>query len=201
VGRQIWSGAQEIAPDDREKKIAVLRLLVAFAIVTRLYLRGEPVNAELQELMPSSQYSKLKTVDSPPLEIILLIGEYIQQQFDRKTMQPPQVVPLQQSINMLVDSWIGCERILKTPMPLAYAIHLKQLVFLFCVLLPFQIVGQIGWLTGPTLAVVSFTLFGIEKIGIEIENPFGYDPNDLPLDGICNNLRQSIEDIISFEPR
>lgn len=27
-------------------------------------------------------------------------------------------------------------------------------------------------------------MFGIDEIGVEIEDPFGYDPNDLPLDAI-----------------
>jgi putative membrane protein len=29
---------------------------------------------------------------------------------------------------------------------------------------------------------VSFSLLGIKAIGLEIENPFGYDGNDLPWD-------------------
>jgi putative membrane protein len=44
------------------------------------------------------------------------------------------------------------------------------------------------------VALISFTLFGIEQIGIEIENPFGYDSNDLPLDAICNTMLRNIED-------
>jgi ion channel-forming bestrophin family protein len=48
--------------------------------------------------------------------------------------------------------------------------------------------------------LVSFTLFGIEAIGVEIENPFGTDPNDLPLDAICNTIERNIEDLISIEP-
>ena len=31
------------------------------------------------------------------------------------------------------------------------------------------------------VGLVAFTVFGIEEIGLEIENPFGHDPNDLPL--------------------
>jgi len=37
----------------------------------------------------------------------------------------------------------------------------------------------------------------IEEIGIEIENPFGYDANDLPLDAICHTINSNIEDYIS----
>jgi ion channel-forming bestrophin family protein len=47
---------------------------------------------------------------------------------------------------------------------------------------------------------VSFTLFGIEAIGLEIENPFGYDANDLPLDAICNTMKRNIDDLITLTP-
>jgi ion channel-forming bestrophin family protein len=94
----------------------------------------------------------------------------------------------------------SCERILRTPMPLAYAIHLKQLLFLYCLLLPFQVVDELRWCTAPAIALVSFTLFGIEAIGVEIENPFGTDPNDLPLDKICDTVECNIDDLIGMEP-
>jgi putative membrane protein len=61
-------------------------------------------------------------------------------------------------------------------------------------------VAPLGLWTGPMVALVSFTLFGIEEIGIEIENPFGYDANDLPLDAICATMRRNIEDLITLTP-
>ena len=107
---------------------------------------------------------------------------------------------MQKLLDMLVDNLGACERILKTPMPLAYAIHLKQLLLLYCFLLPFQIVANLHWWTGLISALLSFTLLGIEAIGLEIENPFGYDENDLPLDAICKTMRLNIDDLISLTP-
>jgi len=43
-------------------------------------------------------------------------------------------------------------------------------------------------------------LFGIEAIGLEIENPFGHDINDLPLDVICHTMKRNIDDLISLSP-
>jgi putative membrane protein len=62
------------------------------------------------------------------------------------------------------------------------------------------VVGSVGWLTGPVVILISFTLFGIEEIGIEIENPFGHDPNDLPLDAICATMLRNIEDLMTLKP-
>jgi ion channel-forming bestrophin family protein len=104
---------------------------------------------------------------------------------------------MQLHITELSNSIGGCERILKTPIPLAYGIHLKQLLLIYNLTLPFQFVGELGWYSVIIVAIISFTLFGIEEIGIEIENPFGTDKNDLPLDTICETIKKNIESLQS----
>ncbi len=189
---------EEVEPEDRTKKIAALRLLSAFAIATKLYLRSESVNSELEQLMTPEQYLRLQNISNPPLEIGVWIEEYLQQQFRlNRISNAPQIAAVQSLMRSIVDSQGNYDRILKTPLPLAYNIHLKQLLLLYCLVLPFQIVKDFGWGTVPVIALVSFTILGIEEIGIEIENPFGYDPNDLPLDDICNGLKTNIENLIN----
>ncbi len=200
LARQIWVSIDEISPEDKDNKITALNLLAAFAVTTKLHLRGEAVNSELEELMPSTKYIKLKIMNNPPIEVAFWIGDYLQQQYNRNCINSYQLTSMQELLNNLVDNLGACERILKTPMPLAYAIHLKQLLVLYCLLLPFQIVESLGWWTGLIAALVGFTLFGIEAIGLEIENPFGYDPNDLPLDKICDTMKRNIDDLITLTP-
>ncbi|KAJ3196080.1 hypothetical protein HDU83_006620, partial [Entophlyctis luteolus] len=45
------------------------------------------------------------------------------------------------------------------------------------------------WLGIVVIVIASFTLLGIESIANQIEQPFGYDSNDLRLDSFCNQLR------------
>jgi putative membrane protein len=175
-------------------------LLVAFAVATKLHLRREPLSDELAGLMPADKFHKLAGMNHPPLEIAFWIGDYLHSQYDRALFDSHQLMAMQSLLNTLVDSLGGCERILRTPMPLAYAIHLKQLLLLYCLLVPFQMVESLGWWTGAIAALISFTLFGIEEIGIEIENPFGRDPNDLPLDDICETMLRNIQDLITLPP-
>ncbi|MEH2328671.1 bestrophin family protein [Nostoc sp.] len=200
LARQIWVSVDEISPEDKNKKITALNLLAAFAVTTKLHLRGETVNSELEDLMPSTKYIKLKIMNNPPIEVAFWIGDYLQEQYNRNCLNSYQLTSMQELLNNLVDNLGACERILKTPMPLAYAIHLKQLLILYCFLLPFQIVEQLGWWTGLISALVGFTVFGIEAIGLEIENPFGYDANDLPLDAICETMKRNIDDLITLTP-
>ncbi|MBD2099944.1 bestrophin family protein [Leptolyngbya sp. FACHB-261] len=200
LARQLWMAVTEEEPADRTQKIATLRLLVAFAVAVKLHLRQEPLSAELEALLAPSQYLKLKTMNHPPLEIAFWIGDYLQDQHRRGRLSSHQLTAMHELLDDLVDALGACERILKTPMPLAYAIHLKQLLLIYSFSLPFQMVDQLVWITGPVVALISFTLLGIEAIGIEIENPFGRDPNDLPLDAICSTMLRNIEDLITLRP-
>ena len=200
LARQIWVSVEEREPTDKEAKIAALKLLAAFTVSTKLHLRSEPINEELDTLISQSRFQKLKLMNNPPLEIAFWIEDYLQLQYQRNYLNTYQLNSLKNLLNDLVDCLGGCERILKTPIPLAYAIHLKQLLLLYCFSLPFGMVEDFGLYTGLIVALISFTLLGIEEIGIEIENPFGHDPNDLPLDAICSNLQRNMEDLITLVP-
>jgi putative membrane protein len=200
LARQIWIVVPAKTVADRDRKVAALRSLVAFAVATKLHLRQEPVNDELAGLLAQEKFQKLKGMNNPPLEVAFWIGDYLQNQHRISAIDGFQLTSMQQLLNELVNSLGGCERILKTPMPLAYSIHLKQLLLLYCLSLPFQVVGSLQWWTGPIVALMSFTLFGIEEIGLEIENPFGRDPNDLPLDTICETMLRNINDLMTLSP-
>ena len=83
------------------------------------------------------------------------------------------------AINSLLENLTNFERILRTPIPLAYSIHLHHCVWLYLLAVPFQFVGTHGWGTILIVGLGSFCMLGILSIAYEIENPFGYDDNDL----------------------
>jgi putative membrane protein len=84
-----------------------------------------------------------------------------------------------------LDHQGACERILRTPIPFAYAVHIKQLLMVYLATLPLALVPLMNWGAVPAVIVIAFGLLGIEEAGVEIEDPFGDDPNDLPLENLC----------------
>jgi predicted membrane chloride channel (bestrophin family) len=47
----------------------------------------------------------------------------------------------------------------------------------------------LGWYTPIVIVFVSLFFFGIERIGSEIQDPFGYDENDLPMYAIIETTQ------------
>jgi putative membrane protein len=200
LSRTLWVAVEAKNPQAHSEKVAILKLLVAFAVATKLHLRSEPLNQEVAELMPESCYQKLKVMNNPPLEIAFWISDYLQQEYQQHRINPYQLTAMFRLVDTMVEVLGSCERILKTPIPLAYAIHLRQLIFLYCFITPFQVVNTLHWVTPVVVGIIAFTVFGIEEIGVEIENPFGHDANDLPLDQICRTMQANLEDLIKVEP-
>lgn len=99
------------------------------------------------------------------------------------------------NLGVLNDVLVNTERVLNTPLPIAYAIVISQITWLYVILLPFQLYEALGYITIPATVFASYIILGIFFIGHEIENPFGQDVNDLPLDVFCEQIVQDMETI------
>ncbi|TFK61875.1 UPF0187-domain-containing protein [Pluteus cervinus] len=117
---------------------------------------------------------------------------------------------LTRALAQLVDTLAGLERVQRMPipasfildsLPASYRTHLWTVTSLYCLALPPQIWAPLGWITIPATIVVSFLFFGFILAGEEIEDPFGYDPNDLDLDHLTNDIiRNELRAITSRPP-
>ncbi|KAF2489920.1 UPF0187-domain-containing protein [Lophium mytilinum] len=129
---------------------------------------------------------------SLPLQLTVLVEAYIRRAFGRGWVHGPQASQLTVQVNTLVEAYGRMETIRSTPMPVAHLIHQKQVLALFNCVLPFATVDDFGWWAVPIVAIVAFTLYGIEGIGVQLEDPFGYDKNDIKMDGIIEDTRREV---------
>lgn len=87
------------------------------------------------------------------------------------------------------------ERQLNTQIPFAYISHLHTVLLIYLLSLPFFLVKSLGWVMPPSIAFLAYVIIGLENVSAEIENPFGYDANDLPMDQYCAEICRDIRDI------
>ena len=111
--RQIWVSVEENEPADRKVKEEIMRLLVAFAIAGKLYLRGQSVNRELEGYMPLEWYKKLKNMKHPPIHIAFWISDYLQNEYERGCINPYQLTAMFKLLDTMVEALTGCEGIFK----------------------------------------------------------------------------------------
>ncbi|KAJ3026332.1 UNVERIFIED_CONTAM: hypothetical protein HDU68_005836 [Siphonaria sp. JEL0065] len=200
IGRFIWVFCRPKTPEDIARQIGAMNLLIAFASATKHSLREEPSH-RYSDLGPYVQHLKdfspkvytSKATLPIPLEITLHLQSYLNQY---ATIQ----FPASAAVNALIESLASFQRIKHTPIPAAYRIHLKQTLVVYLLSLPFQLIASpLGWFTIPVTFISCIVMLGIEVIGGEIENPFGFDPNDLPQDEYVDAIREEILQIMASE--
>lgn len=115
---------------------------------------------------------------------------------DRGGLSDYVLAMLEHNCHLLIDIIGACERIHKTPLPFAYVVHLRRSLVAYLGTLPFAMLASFGWATIPIVFAASFVLLGIEEIGVEIEDPFEGDLNDLPLEAITETIQGNVAEYV-----
>lgn len=169
---------------------------MCFPYSCRNQLRGEagigPVAAEL----PVDDVAEVLAAQHSPLAVARKLTAVLEQARRDGHLNDYSMIAADHNIQQLIDYIGACERIRATPMPFAYAVHLRRALIVYCFTLPFALIDKWGWTTVPATLCISYILFGIEEIGVEIEDPFGVDENDLPLDAICQKIEATLRDVL-----
>jgi putative membrane protein len=113
------------------------------------------------------------------------MGKDLRQCLKEGRIDPCLAAAIDATLSALSGAGASCERIRNTPLPFSYTLLLHRTAYLYCFLLPFGLVDSIGFMTPFVVAIVAYTFFGLDALGDEIEEPFGLESNDLPLDAIC----------------
>jgi putative membrane protein len=99
-------------------------------------------------------------------------------------------------LDNLVDSLGACERILNTPIPFSYSLFFKKFIFIYVVTMPLAFVELFEHWSVLISTFVFYALVSMEILAEEIEDPFGTDTNDLPLDEICLRIEENVSQIL-----
>lgn len=160
---------------------------------------GEYLGLTFAESNPRKLIKKsTKNLGNLPLEILIYLSAYLQSIITNGTF--PNGVNqgiFNANLASLNEVLAGTERVLNTPLPVAYSIAISQITWVYVIALPFQLWEALGWITIPGTIVGAYIILGIAAIGCEIENPFGHDVNDLPLERFCQQLEAEITVIAS----
>lgn len=170
-------------------------MLTAYVVCVKENLRGTKNFGMLSSLLNGRQYEKMAAANNPPSVLALFLSGLIKKEIEKGEIPIQITARMEEQVIKLLDAQGGCEKIIKTPLPFVYASLIKQVLFVYLYTLPFALATDMDWATPVVVAVVGFGMFGIEEAGVEIENPFGMQLNDLPLEKICETISKDVVDI------
>lgn len=155
------------------------------------------LNPEYAHILPLGLKGHEEEGLALPIELTALVEAFIKRGHDRGWFHAPGSSQLTVQINNLIDAYGKMETIRYTSYPVAIMIHQRQVLALFGAVLPLAIVEESHWWSIPIVALVMFTLYGIEAIASQLEDPFGYDRNDIKMDAIVEDVRTELSVMLS----
>ena len=81
-------------------------------------------------------------------------------------------------------------------MTIAFVVHMRAFMLIWIIPLPLVLAKSLGWATILVSVLVTVPVLGIEDMTVEIENPFGYDFNDLPLDVFSEDVTKDVREVL-----
>ena len=169
-------------------------LIGAFPFILKEHLRKMDWNLlpdGLQEKMPTG----FADAQHKPNFLLNSLSAIYSTAYKQGKISGEQLIILEDEVSNLMDIQGACERIRNTPIPFGYTIHLKRILLIYLLTLPFGFIKTMGWYSTPFMIMVFYTMVGIELMGEEIEEPFGTDLNDLPFDELATKIQGNVQEI------
>jgi putative membrane protein len=179
-----------VSPEEKEK---ISEQIVSFAFSLKNHLRDSRPSKDLPGIRP---IALIPANYHLPSQVALSIFETVGRWREQNLISDTMMLVLDPNLKAFMDISGACERIKSTPLPVSYRAFMRQGIALNLFVLPWCISPQLNiWLSAPLVLVVSYFLIGLELIAEDIEDPFGVDGDDLPLDQICAGIQKVITEI------
>lgn len=208
-GRKLWGqlvndsrnlalkvkGIDTIPPGDRRK---ISELIISFSYALKHRLRNTLPSTPL----PGVQELSSGEVKNIPVYIAGKIISLVMLWRKEGKIDGYSALQLDTHVSSLMNICGACERIKNTPIAVSYRAFMRQGIALNLLALPWYLSQQFTvWWSLPLVVICSYFLIGIELIAEDIEEPFGYDGDDLPLDNICSGIKDTISEILNVSER
>lgn len=204
-GRRLWGSlvnntrhlaiklSSLIPVTNTEDRAWFARMIPNMVFAMKEHLRKGVIFSELE--LDAETQARLKEVKHVPNAIIAMLYQRVNDLYSRKVIDGYQFFALDKEVKEFSDVIGASERIKNTPIPYSYTMFIKKFIFIYIITLPFAFVTTSGYMTIAIVVIIMYVLLSVELIAEEIEDPFGVDINDLPMDELAGKIRDNVREI------
>jgi putative membrane protein len=182
-------------PADKVTRSFYKKSIPLFAETLFNYLRSDYTKFMLDE----NDHPELKDLDDKkhgPNQVASLIYKKTNLIYKEGKITGDQLIVLNKELTALTEITGACERIKNTPIPLGYSAFIKTFIVLYTATLPIGLVFSMGYFVVAAVPFIFYVLATLEMIGESIEDPFGKDSDDLPIDKIAANIKKHTNELL-----
>jgi len=185
-----------LAIDDKINRSFFRKAIPLYAETLFNHLRSDYTKFMLDEV----EHPEIKSLDDKkhgPNQVGSLIFKKTNILYSEGKISGDQLRILNEEITSLTNVCGSCERIKNTPIPIAYSSFIKIFIIIYSATLPIGYVFSMGYFVCLAVPFIFYVLLTIEMIGESIEEPFGTDTDDLPIDKIATNIKKHTRELLS----
>jgi putative membrane protein len=185
-----------VTDTDAQSQRHFVYTLIAFVYAVKAQLRGTVLTQEQLALLRPQLLPAVNRARFKPVLILSDAANQIGELHKADKLHPVLFTVLDRQLSLLNEDLGGCERLASTPVPFAYSLILHRTVYLYSFLLPFGLVDTVGMMTPLIVAFISYTFLAIDALAEELQEPFGLEPNDLPLDAMAATIEATLREML-----
>jgi putative membrane protein len=181
--------------NDTQSRTFFKTVIPQYAVALKNHLRSESTRLELDE----AAHPELTALDHDkhlPNQLAALLFKKANDLFETGKIKGEQLFIINSELQSFTEICGACERIKNTPIPISYSAFIKKFIFFYVMTLPWGYVFSLDYLVIPVVCFIFYVLASLELVAEEIEDPFGTDSNDLPMDKICDNIKKHIAELL-----
>ena len=186
-----------LATDNKSSRHFYRKMIPTFAQSLYSYLRSDYTTFMLDE----EEHPELKDAFSSkkhgPNHISSLIFQKTNALYKQGEITGNQLIILQNELQDFTNITGACERIKNTPIPQSYSTFLKKFIVIYVSTLPMGYVFSMGYFVVLAVPFIFYVLASLELIAESIEDPFGTDSDDLPIEKIAENIKKHTQEILN----
>ncbi len=176
--------------EDQNEREYFERMLQNLLIAINGHLRGEVDRTLLANCTPFVMNSQ-----HVPNAITQVISDRINYLYTGNKISKVEFLQLGKHLAKINELLAQCDAIRKTDPPFSYLYLIRVFLVMYTLILPFGFIHDFNAWVILMLVIYFYFFTGCEIISNEIQNPFEYDQNDLPIDSICLVIRKSVKSI------
>ena len=206
-GRKLWGSLTNSSRNLASKMNAILHFsdhenrsfyrksIPLFAITLSHHLLLEKTRTELDQdftdefEMPADVYHK-------PNYLASIIHQRTYKLRKEEKITESELLSINSEISNFLEVTGASERIKNTPIPYSYSSFLRKFILFYIITLPWVFSSTLGNYVIPFSIFIFYVLGSLELIAEEIEDPFGGDENDVPIEKISQNIKRNVSEII-----
>ena len=182
---------------NQEINLRATKWTISFVYACKQSLRWKKQCNELYDTLDDDELLALNNSDHMPCYCMERISECVNEAYKKGFIDTIQMQMMDANITSFEDQIGASERILKTPVPFGFVLHLRWVMVIYIICIPLFLMEKLRWGAVPVSVIFAYTLTGLEDISQEIENPFRQAWHALPIDGICACIKKNCLEIQS----